>query len=347
MSVTLINVLPTPPQTPAAEAGPVANAANAANAADGTTAGTEGSEASGFADLLQAQIGPSLAGALPTEAVASLVKAAKEDEAGADAASVLAALGAVLPGIAPEPRTTLTPPAAGENGDALSRLAGEPGANRPLPTAEARATPAANADAASAANAAAAKPASFAVVLQNAAAEEVLPANRSAETVTPNVPVLGPTASPSPRADDELTVAAPLRDARWAGEFGQKIVWMSKHDQQSAQLTLNPPQMGPIDITLKLDNGSATASFASANPEVREAIESALPRLREMLAGAGIELGQASVSAESFRQAAGSAPDGNAARRGDAGILTGEAPVMPSSGMSGLRRGVGLVDLYA
>jgi flagellar hook-length control protein FliK len=62
--------------------------------------------------------------------------------------------------------------------------------------------------------------------------------------------------------------------------------------------------MGPIEISLTMDKGNATASFVSANADVREAIESALPRLREMFASAGINLGQTNVGAESFQQQA-------------------------------------------
>ena len=56
---------------------------------------------------------------------------------------------------------------------------------------------------------------------------------------------------------------------------------------------------------MNIDKGHATAAFVSANAEVRDALESALPRLREMFASAGIALGQTSVSAESFSQQAG------------------------------------------
>ena len=71
-----------------------------------------------------------------------------------------------------------------------------------------------------------------------------------------------------------------------------KIVWLTANDQKFAQLTLNPPQMGPIEISLNINKDTASAYFISPNAEVREAIETALPRLREMLAGVGIELGQ-------------------------------------------------------
>ena len=78
--------------------------------------------------------------------------------------------------------------------------------------------------------------------------------------------------------------------------------WMAAGAQQTASLTLNPPNLGPLQIVLNLTNDQATASFFTAQPEVRQALEAAFPRLREMMSEVGIQLGQATVSAETPRQ---------------------------------------------
>ena len=146
-----------------------------------------------------------------------------------------------------------------------------------------------------------------------------------------------------------LKVETPVRDSSWAGDFGQKIVWMAGNDKQVAQLTLNPPQMGPIEISLSVNKDNASAFFASPNAEVREAIESAIPRLREMLAGVGIDLGQANVSAESFRQQAGQdgQKQGTPRFMVDNAIL-GADSLRNISGQSIMtQRGNGLVDTFA
>ena len=149
--------------------------------------------------------------------------------------------------------------------------------------------------------------------------------------------------------DAPLAVHANIRDQSWSSEFSQKIVWLATADKQSAQLTLNPPQMGPIEISLSVDKGSASASFVSANQEVRDAIETALPRLREMFASAGIQLGQTNVSSESFRQQSEN-PAASRARSqagGDNDILAGgSVESLTSRGFHG-QAGNGLVDLFA
>ena len=152
-------------------------------------------------------------------------------------------------------------------------------------------------------------------------------------------------------AAPRVNLPTPLHDRTWNDDFAQKVTWLAGQHKQSAELTLNPPSMGNIEISLKLDRetSSATASFVSTNAEVRETIESALPRLREMLAGVGIELGQAQVSAESFRQSNGNeARQGNDASssRNDMAILAKDSsPAQGSISMGAAGRG--LVDIFA
>ncbi|MBK1679978.1 flagellar hook-length control protein FliK [Rhodocyclus tenuis] len=167
---------------------------------------------------------------------------------------------------------------------------------------------------------------------------------------TTNVgPVHGTSHSPPVATSNDGTqnVATPVRDRAWGADFAQKVVWLASNDKQSAQLTLNPPQMGPIEISLNLSKDGATAVFVSPNAEVRDAIETALPKLREMLAGVGIELGQANVSSESFRQQ--TAPDegsgGTTRWRDDTAILA--ADTRGSARSTGSQSGLGLVDTFA
>lgn len=88
----------------------------------------------------------------------------------------------------------------------------------------------------------------------------------------------------------------------WDQALGQKVVWMVAGEQQSASLTLNPPDLGPLQVALSVSNSQASATFSAAQPEVRQALEAALPKLREMLSEAGIQLGHASVNSGSANQ---------------------------------------------
>ena len=150
-------------------------------------------------------------------------------------------------------------------------------------------------------------------------------------------------------ATSRETIETSLYDHRWQDAFTQKVVWLAGNNRQAAQITLNPPQTGPIEVSLKIDNGNATANFVSANAEVRESIEAALPRLREMFAGLGLELGQANVGAESFRQSLAQEGSANGKLRwtGDKAILAADTEMMQPVSARFMGRGVGLVDLFA
>lgn len=141
----------------------------------------------------------------------------------------------------------------------------------------------------------------------------------------------------------------PLHDRSWATDLGQKLLWFVSNDKQGAQLTLNPPQLGSIEITIHMDKNGANAHFASPNPDVRGAIENAVPRLREMFAGAGIDLGQVSVGSESFRQQSDGQQDTSQRPRilADKAILGGESAGGVPGAIAITRHGSSLVDTFA
>lgn len=97
-------------------------------------------------------------------------------------------------------------------------------------------------------------------------------------------------------------VSTPFSHPLWTNDFSQKITWLTSHKLQQAELHLNPPQLGPIDVSLKLDGDQATLQFLSPHAAVREAIEQSIPKLREMFADNGIMLGGTTVSDQSRHQ---------------------------------------------
>lgn len=144
-------------------------------------------------------------------------------------------------------------------------------------------------------------------------------------------------------ASDKLT--PPVGTPAWDQALGQKVVWMVAGEQQSASLTLNPPDLGPLQVVLNVSNSQANATFIAAQPEVRQALEAALPRLRDMLGEAGIQLGQASVNSGSPNQQGNTDQQGTPSSQSARGerfqevpVQTGRIPV-PSSGQ-------GLVDTF-
>jgi flagellar hook-length control protein FliK len=142
----------------------------------------------------------------------------------------------------------------------------------------------------------AALPVAASLAAQNPPPAEVLLATSA--LATPNQTA----GSPATASHIATRVGAP----EWDKAFGQQLVWISKSSSegssQSASLSLNPPELGPIKIVLQISDAQAYASFSSAQPEVRQAIENALPKLRDMLGESGLQLAQADINSGSPQQ---------------------------------------------
>jgi flagellar hook-length control protein FliK len=146
-----------------------------------------------------------------------------------------------------------------------------------------------------------------------------------------------------------LPVEQPVGARGWSEEVGNRVAWMATRMESRAELVLTPPQMGRVEVSLTVNGDQASANFVSANPAVREALEAALPRLREVLAESGIQLGQAQVGAENARQSAQQDKNGD-----NFGFdrSTGSTAGAPTGGtdaaeLAGLKTGRGLVDVFA
>ncbi len=147
-------------------------------------------------------------------------------------------------------------------------------------------------------------------------------------------------------------IGAPLGSAAWPEEFSQKITWMGTQQTQIAELQLNPPNLGPLNVVLKISDNQATVLFTSPHGAVRDSIENALPKLREMLADNGITLGNATVSDQPPRDRSA---EGSMNQNRDANMrhaINDEESKMPDQGLktmqdAPMRRHNGMVDIFA
>lgn len=147
------------------------------------------------------------------------------------------------------------------------------------------------------------------------------------------------TASPNLRMD------TPLGQSGWHDEMGQKLTWMVGNKSQQADIVLTPPQLGRVEISLTMNGDQATAIFTSPNAAVREVLENSLHRLREILADAGVSLGQAQVGSESPNQSS---------RKNEPDFGTNEgvryASTIPLQGVESAARGHtgrSMIDIFA
>lgn len=213
-------------------------------------------------------------------------------------------------------------------------------------------------DAAPAALAAAAQPdaeidtSKFASLLTQERAEPALLKDAQAATA----PLTGPVQQASLNIAQAAAgvasdrIAARVGTPAWDNQVGQKIVWMVAGQEQSATLTLNPPDMGPMQVVLSVTNDQATVTFSANQLEVRQALENAMPKLREMMSESGIALGNATVDAGTpdQRQAQGDQPgrSGQGVRLVSPGGAADVAEHQPGRPMNS-RALPGMVDTFA
>jgi hypothetical protein len=118
-----------------------------------------------------------------------------------------------------------------------------------------------------------------------------LPGHASPTSTAPLNPTAGVTTGAA-----TMHIGTPLQHAAWSNELGSRVVLMSGQQLQSARIQLSPAELGPITVNLVVDDGSADLTFHAHHVLTRDAIEQALPRLREMLNDNGLTLGNATVS---------------------------------------------------
>jgi hypothetical protein len=143
-------------------------------------------------------------------------------------------------------------------------------------------------------------------------------------------------------------VNVPPNHPAWGEALGSRVLWVLDHQLPSASVRLNPPGLGPLEIRISLHQDQAQVSFASHHAVVRDAVEAALPRLREMLAGNGLTLAGVNISHQSLSDhGSGDASGRRSYRDGVPAVaaLSGEEPALAAPGrLSAVA--LGLVDFY-
>lgn len=135
-------------------------------------------------------------------------------------------------------------------------------------------------------------------------------------------------------------IPVPFGQPGWNQAVGQKVVWMAAGGEQTASLTLNPPDLGPVQVIIHVHNNQADTTFLSDQADVRRALEDGMDNLRQMMSESGLQLGQANV--RSGQQEAAQTPSGlNVTRTGSDGAGEENSQVLAKAA-----RVMGLVDTF-
>jgi len=133
-------------------------------------------------------------------------------------------------------------------------------------------------------------------------------------------------------------------------QLNEKIRWMVNARNTMAEIRLDPPEMGSMQVRVNVSGEAASVSFIVQSQQAKDALADAMPKLRDMLAEQGIELGDAQVrkdnssGSENGGQLAGE--NGQSGRGGRSGDHDGmEDGRIVEQAVS--RQTVGGIDYYA
>jgi flagellar hook-length control protein FliK len=149
----------------------------------------------------------------------------------------------------------------------------------------------------------------------------------------------------SPAPGQGMRIDTPLGQAGWHDEMGQKLTWMVGNNRQQADIVLTPPNLGRVEVSLTMNGDQATAVFTSPHAAVREALEASLHRLREVLADAGVSLGQTHVGSESPNQSSSRNTADSGMREGVRYAVDFPAPVAAPITRTSVGRS--MIDVFA
>ena len=90
-----------------------------------------------------------------------------------------------------------------------------------------------------------------------------------------------------------------LQNPQWSQKVTEQDSFMLKGGFQQAEIKLNPAHLGPMEIKLTVNDDQANVNFVAQHAPVRDALDAAIPRLREMLEQQGLNLADVDVSTQS------------------------------------------------
>jgi flagellar hook-length control protein FliK len=135
-------------------------------------------------------------------------------------------------------------------------------------------------------------------------------------------------------------VNVPVGSAQWADEIGSRMTMMVEQGKHTASLRLSPEHLGPLEVRITMNGDQASVQVGAANADTRNALENALPRLREMFASQGLALTDANVSREPPRQQQNPTPQSSSSSSSFGGEDGATA-------VSAAQVRLGLLDAYA
>lgn len=112
---------------------------------------------------------------------------------------------------------------------------------------------------------------------------------------TTSMPAVDNAAVTTPTLSSTLAIPVQQHNA-WSQGVTERVAWMVQGNFQTAESKLNPANLGPLEIKLSIQDDKASVTFITNHAPVREALDAAMPRLRDMLESQGLNLADVNVA---------------------------------------------------
>ncbi|WP_420935290.1 flagellar hook-length control protein FliK [Alteromonas sp. A081] len=136
-------------------------------------------------------------------------------------------------------------------------------------------------------------------------------------------------------------------------QLNEKIRWMVNARNTMAEIRLDPPELGSMQVRVNVQGDAASVSFIVQSQQAKDALADSMGKLRDMLSEQGIELGDAQVrkdnsqsgeSGESGQQLAGQNGNGEGQRGNNGAEFDDDTRVIEQAVT---REAKGGIDYYA
>lgn len=107
----------------------------------------------------------------------------------------------------------------------------------------------------------------------------------------------------------QTSIPVTVGQPQWSQAVGEKVLWLAAQNVTAAEIRLDPPDLGPMQVKVSLNQEQASVSFTSHHAGVRELLDQNLPRLRDMFNEQGLNLVNVDVSDRSFQRHQGEAKE--------------------------------------
>ncbi len=107
---------------------------------------------------------------------------------------------------------------------------------------------------------------------------------------------------PASDAKVQMPVSISFGQAGWGNMVAERAAMMASQSIKFAELQLDPPELGPLQVKVAVNQDQASVSFVATNAQVKDALEQTLMRLKDLLSEQGLDLLDVNVSDQSSQE---------------------------------------------